>query len=100
MDLARVLIAPIVTEKSYQLQDLGKYVFRVHPSSTKIDVKKAVQLYFGTVAHSVNLTGVRSKFRKVGRGRLITKRKAMKKATVSLGKGVKLDLGKLTAGKK
>jgi large subunit ribosomal protein L23 len=100
MDLSHVLIAPIVTEKSYQQQDKGKYVFRIHQLANKVDVKNAIKKYFGSDAESVNISGVRKKTRTVGRGKTLTKRRAMKKAIVSFGKGVKLDLGKLSSSKK
>jgi large subunit ribosomal protein L23 len=48
-----VLIAPVVSEKSYGLLDVNKYTFLVHPDANKTEIKIAVETVF-----KVNVTGV------------------------------------------
>ncbi len=84
-----VLIAPIVTEKTVAAP--GKYTFQVHPEANKKDVKMAVEHFYGVDIVAVNITNARPKERMVGRGRLIEKRAAYKKATVTLKSGSTLN---------
>ena len=42
-----VIIAPIVSEKSYALLDAGVYTFRVHPEASKPEIHDAVESIFG-----------------------------------------------------
>ncbi len=42
-----VIIAPIVSEKSYSLLDAGVYTFRVDPRSSKPEIHDAVEAIFG-----------------------------------------------------
>ena len=39
----QILLAPVVTEKSYELIDQHKYSFRVHPDAHKTQVRQAVE---------------------------------------------------------
>lgn len=80
-----IIIAPIVSEKSYNLVDEGKYTFIVHPDSTKPEIKLAVEKIFGVKVASVstlNRIGKRSRTR-FGVG----KRKDTKRAIVTLKSG-------------
>ena len=42
-----VLLAPVVSEKSYGLLDENKYTFLVHPDANKTEIKIAVEQVFG-----------------------------------------------------
>lgn len=42
MDYSDILIQPVVTEKANALREQNKYVFVVHPSATKTEIKEAV----------------------------------------------------------
>jgi large subunit ribosomal protein L23 len=42
----KVLIEPVLSEKANNLREEGKYVFRVDPSATKIQIKEAVRRLF------------------------------------------------------
>ena len=42
-----VLLAPVVSEKSYGLLDENKYTFLVHPDANKTEIKIAVEKVFG-----------------------------------------------------
>ena len=79
MDLHNVLVEPITTEKSMQLQDKATYVFKINKHATKIDVKQAVKLIYGGDVRKVTITPTKPKSRYVGRN-LFLKRRAGKKA--------------------
>ena len=55
MDARQIIIKPIVTEKSYALADVGKYLFRVHPQAHKTQISQAVEELF-----SIQVVGVRT----------------------------------------
>jgi large subunit ribosomal protein L23 len=85
-----VLLAPIVSEKSYGLLDQNKYTFLVRPDANKSEIKLAVEKVFGVKVTSVNThnrQGKRQRFR-YGFGR----RPASKRAIVSLAEGDRIDL--------
>ena len=49
-----ILIAPVVSEKSYGLLDQGKYTFIVDPRSNKTEIKIAVEQIFNVKVDSVH----------------------------------------------
>ena len=53
-DYRDVLIAPVVSEKSYGLLDANKYTFLVHPDANKTEIKIAVEKIFSVRVTSVN----------------------------------------------
>lgn len=86
------IISPVVTEKSYALSALDKYVFKVAPSASKYQIKKAIEDLF-----KVNVLGINTvkhssrpeKSRKTGRHVTLP---TFKKAIVQIKKGQKIDL--------
>ncbi len=88
--LADVLIRPIVTEKSTQLMEQGKYVFEVLPTATKPLIRQAVQEMFGVRVTSVNTQNPPRKKRRLGRH--IGFRTRHKRATVTLAAGDSITL--------
>ena len=46
MNYENILIAPVLSEKSNDLREQGKYVFKVDPAATKIEIKEAVRKLF------------------------------------------------------
>lgn len=89
--LEDVLVKPVQTEKSVGQEGAGKYTFLVHNDATKAQVAEAVKTYFGADAASVNMIKMPAKFRVVGRGNLMTRRRELKKAVVTLPAGKTLD---------
>lgn len=87
---AHVLLGPVVTEKSYTLADMGKYVFRVRPDATKRHVARAVADVFGVTVNNVNIVR-KGQQQKTFRGRVGTT-KIQKKAIVTVAPGDKIDL--------
>ncbi|WP_309081126.1 50S ribosomal protein L23 [Zhihengliuella sp.] len=80
-----VIIAPVVSEKSYGLIDEGKYTFLVDPRSNKSEIKNAVEQIFGVKVASVNTINRAGKRKRTRFG--WGERKATKRAIVSLKEG-------------
>ena len=80
-----ILIAPVVSEKSYGLLDEGKYTFLVDPRANKTEIKVAVEQVFGVKVDSVNTANRQGKARRTRFG--IGRRKNTKRAIVTLREG-------------
>jgi large subunit ribosomal protein L23 len=80
-----VLLAPVVSEKSYGLLDEGAYTFLVDPRANKTEIRIAVERVFGVKVKSVNTLNRKGKTRRtrIGTG----KRKDTKRAVVTLSEG-------------
>lgn len=85
-----VLIAPVVSEKSYGLLDDNKYTFVVHPDSNKTEIKIAVEKIFGVKVTSVNTINRTGKVRRTRTGE--GTRKSTKRAIVSVAAGQTIDI--------
>lgn len=80
-----ILISPVVSEKSYNLLDEGKYTFLVDPRANKTEIKSAVESIFGVKVDSVHTMNRKGKSRRTRFG--TGKRKDTKRAIVSLREG-------------
>jgi large subunit ribosomal protein L23 len=80
-----ILLAPVVSEKSYGLLDEGKYTFIVDPRANKTEIKIAVERIFGVKVDSVNTLNRKGKTRRTKFG--LGKRKNTKRAIVTLKEG-------------
>ena len=80
-----ILLAPVVSEKSYGLLDEGKYTFVVDPRANKTEIKIAVERIFGVKVDSVNTLNRQGKARRTRFG--VGKRKDTKRAIVTLKEG-------------
>ena len=80
-----ILIAPVVSEKSYGLLDEGKYTFLVDPRSNKTEIKIAVEEIFKVKVDSVPTMNRQGKSRRTRFG--TGKRKDTKRAIVTLREG-------------
>lgn len=96
MESTQILLKPILTEKTSREEAKGLYTFIVAQGATKIDIKNAVRALYGVSVRAVTVRPTPEKVRIVGRGRKITKRDHVKKATVNFGPGVKIDLYKFS----
>lgn len=98
MDLSRVIIGSIVTEKSERLKTEHSYTLKVAPEATKVDVQNALKRFYDIDAQSVRVMRVIGKSRNVGPYRTFTKRHAFKKAVVTLdAKSKAIDLSQFKA---
>ena len=97
-----IIIAPVITEKSNDELQIGKYTFEVNKKATKIDIKNAVEKLFEVKVLNVNTMTVKGKEKRVGAN--TGRRPDWKKAIVTIdtnpaevtylskgGKEVKLD---------
>ncbi|WP_422115358.1 50S ribosomal protein L23 [Brachybacterium sp. UNK5269] len=80
-----VLLAPVVSEKSYGLMDEGKYTFLVDVRANKTEIKIAVENIFDVKVSSVNTINRQGKSRRTRFG--TGKRKDTKRAIVTLADG-------------
>jgi len=85
-----VLLAPVISEKSYGLIDENKYTFLVRPDANKTQIKIAVEKVFNVKVTSVNTLNRQGKRKRtrIGFGR----RNDTKRAVVSLAEGDRIDL--------
>ena len=80
-----ILLAPVVSEKSYGLLDEGKYTFLVDPRANKTEIRDAIEKVFGVKVASVNTLNRQGKKRRTRVG--VGKRKDTKRAVVTLKDG-------------
>ena len=80
-----VIVAPVVSEKSYACMDRGQYTFLVTPGSNKTEIKLAVEAIFDVKVASVNTQNRRGKTRRTRTG--TGKSKDTKRAIVTLREG-------------
>ena len=66
LDSHDVLLAPIISQKSYDDSEHGKYRFKVHRSATKGQIRAAVEEVFGKKVAKVNVSIQRGKKRRQG----------------------------------
>jgi large subunit ribosomal protein L23 len=85
-----VLIAPVVSEKSYGLLDQNKYTFVVRPDANKTEIKIAVEEIFGVKVTAVNTMNRQGKRRRTRYG--WGKRPNTKRAIVSVAEGERIDI--------
>ncbi len=77
-----IIIAPVVTEKSNDGLQEGKYTFKVNKKATKVDIANAVEKLFEVKVLKVNTINVSGKTRRVGRN--VGKTPDWKKAIVTI----------------
>ena len=90
--LQEVIVRPLITERSTELKEKGKYSFEVNPAATKKEIKNAVEAIFKkekVEVTKVNTTNVPAKVRRFGRG--LSKSYRWKKAIVTLKPGQKIE---------
>ena len=85
-----VLLAPVVSEKSYGLLDENKYTFLVDPGANKTEIKIAVEKVFGVKVVSVNTINRVGKRRRTRAG--WGKRPDTKRAIVTVAEGQRIDI--------
>jgi large subunit ribosomal protein L23 len=77
-----IILAPVVSEKSYGLLETGRYTFLVHPDANKTQVKIAIEKIFDVKVTSVNTLNRQGKRKRTRAG--FGQRKATKRAIVTL----------------
>jgi len=95
MKSSEILIKPIVTEKSNKLSDQRRtFAFRVNRKANKLEIKKAVENFYGVSVVEVNTVVVpaKTKSRNTKAGVLTGRKPAFKKAYVKIAEGENIDL--------
>ena len=86
----QVLLAPVVSEKSYASLADRKYTFKVHKDAHRTQVRQAVEQLFGVHVEAVNIVKVQPKPKRRG----VTKgtRSGWKKAVVRVREGETIEI--------
>jgi len=90
LDPRQVVIAPVVSEKSYSLIEDNKYSFRVHPKAHKTQIRQAVEELFDVKVEAVNIVKVQPKPKRRGWHR--GQKPGWKKAIVQLRAGDRIEI--------
>lgn len=91
MNISDILIRPIITEKTTtQLNGASTYAFEVGTAANKIQIKQAIESFYGVEVADVRTLVVRGKTKR--RGRHLGKRNNWKKAYVRLADGLTLPI--------
>jgi len=90
--LLKVLLAPIVSEKSARLGDAHRqFVFKVMTDAAKPEIKAAVESLFDVKVEKVSVSKMKGKSKRFGR--FFGKRPDWKKAYVTLQEGFDIEFG-------
>ena len=90
MNLGDVIQGPLITEKGTMLGETSNQViFRVHPDANKIEIRRAVEMFFKVKVEGVRTSVKLGKVRRVGRH--LGRRPTWKKAYVTLAEGQTIE---------
>jgi len=89
-EMTKILVRPVVTEKSTRLQEENKFTFEVILTANRAQVKQAIEKLFEVKVMNVNIVRTPGKRRRFGRRQ--TQGPERKKAVVTLRPGEKIGL--------
>lgn len=92
--MKKVLIKPVITEKSTALQeDIQQYMFVVNTKANKLEIKSAIEEAYGVTVESVNtaIMPSKDKMRFTKAGVIEGRKSSYKKAIVKLADGDEID---------
>ena len=95
MKLSEILIKPVLTEKANAQQEkLRRYAFRVDRRANKLEIKKAVEEFYGVTVVNVNTSVVpgKTKTRSTKAGYIQGRKSAYKKAMITVAENETIDL--------
>ena len=95
MKLSEILVKPVLTEKANNQQEkLRRYAFKVNRKANKLEIKKAVEEFYGVSVIDVNtvVVPVKNKTRFTKAGFIKGVKPAYKKAYVTVAEGETIDL--------
>lgn len=87
-----IIIAPLVSEKSYALIETGVYTFLVHPDATKPEIHDAVEAIWGVQVLKVNTINRKGKVKRARGTNRMGQRPDTKRAIVTLAPGNEIPL--------
>ena len=80
-----IIIAPVITEKTANMEVDGKYAFKVANKANKTEIKQAIEKKFNVKVEKINISNSHPKKKRVGKYTGMTSK--YKKAIVTLKKG-------------
>jgi large subunit ribosomal protein L23 len=91
-----IIVRPVISEKSIDESNRGKYTFAVHERANKIQIKAAIEELYKkenvtVVAVNVLTTKAKEKKRGTKRGRIVGYTTPWRKAVVTLAPGQKIE---------
>ena len=89
VEAEKIIIRPVISEKSYSQIDNGRYTFEVHPDAHKTMIAQAVKQLFNVTVVDVSTANMPSKPKRRGASRGSTP--GWKKAVVQLADGDKIE---------
>jgi large subunit ribosomal protein L23 len=95
MKLSDVLIKPLLSEKANKLSEkMNRYTFLVDRKANKLEIKRAVEQFYGVQVKDVNTAVIPSKLkaRFTKSGFLVGRKPAKKKAMVTVAEGETIDM--------
>ncbi len=87
-----IILAPVVSEKSYALIEQGVYTFKVHPSASKPEISDAVAAIWGVQVLKVNTLNRKGKVTRARRTGKAGSKPDTKRAIVTLAAGQEIPL--------
>ena len=87
-----VVIAPVVSEKSYEQHEKNVYVFKVQTSASKPEIRNAIESIFDVTVTKVNTLNRKGKVRRNRRNNTLGKRADTKRAIVTLAEGDSIQI--------
>jgi large subunit ribosomal protein L23 len=95
MKITDILIKPVLTEKSNAMQEkMRRYAFKVNRRANKLEIKKAIEHFYGVTVTDVNtsVTPGKPKSRFTKSGFISGQKPAFKKAYITVAEGETIDL--------
>ena len=95
MEISRIILGPIVTEKAERQKLTRTYTIKVRNEATKIDVKQALKKFYDVDVATIRVLRLGHKSRSLGAGKVMTKRHPSKRMILTLtAKSPALDFSK------
>ncbi|MEE2770053.1 MAG: 50S ribosomal protein L23 [Pseudomonadota bacterium] len=89
-NISRVLIKPIMTEKTSRQEINNQYTFLVDLKASKVNIKQAIKKFYNVDAVSINTLILKGKEKR--HGKFVGKRSDKKKAIITLAEGQVLPI--------
>ena len=90
MEARQIIIRPVITERSFDMQEYNRFTFEVAKTASKIEIAKAVEEIFDVKVLKVNTVNVKSKKKRMRN--IEGKTRTWKKAVVTLAEGDTIEL--------
>lgn len=90
MEARQIIIRPVITERSFDMQEYNRFTFEVAKAASKIEIAKAVEEIFDVKVLKVNTVNVKSKKKRMRN--IEGKTRTWKKAIVTLAEGDTIEL--------